>query len=202
MTRFGKWFAGVVLLVVALFVGGLLLPSPPEGERTAAADRPVPTPRAEDVADPVPSGLVLPVAGVQPGDLADTFGDPRGVGGERGHGALDIMAARGTAVLAAADGWVEKMFDSERGGHTLYIRSPNGRNIYYYAHLDTYAPGVRAGVAVRAGQRIATVGSSGDADPSAPHLHFEIKRMAPGQAWHEGAAINPYPLLAGRGGGA
>lgn len=200
MTRFGKWFAGGLLILVALFVAGLMMP------RTPAEDRPpaglvadVVTPKA--LVDPLPSGLVMPVAGVRPAELTDTFGDPRGVDGERGHGALDIMAPRGTAVLAAADGRIEKLFESERGGHTLYIRSPNGRNVYYYAHLNTYAPGVREGLAVRAGERIGTVGSSGDADPASPHLHFEISRVTPGASWHEGRPINPYPLLAGEAAG-
>ncbi|TVV75193.1 M23 family metallopeptidase [Sphingomonas solaris] len=210
MTRFGKWFAGAIVLVVALLVIGLLMPRQArevgtgDGKPVVAAPAPPAEAAEEDRPGPAilaASGLTVPVAGVRPADLVDTFGDPRGEGGSRGHGALDIMAPRGTPVLAAADGRVEKLFESDLGGHTVYIRSPNRRNVYYYAHLDTYAPGVREGVAVRAGQRIGTVGSTGDANPTAPHLHFEIKRVTPDEAWHEGRAINPYPLLAGRAAG-
>ncbi len=200
MTRFGRWFGGALLLVVALFVAGLMMPRTRNGAVAHIASTPSAGPAAggREQALIAPSGLTIPVAGVRGADLTDMFGDPRGAAGERGHGALDIMAPRGTPVLAAADGRVEKMFDSELGGHTIYIRSPNGRNIYYYAHLDSYAAAAREGAIVHAGERIGTVGSSGDANPAAPHLHFEIKRMAPGQPWHQGVGINPYPLLAGK----
>ncbi|MET0270259.1 MAG: M23 family metallopeptidase [Sphingomonas sp.] len=206
MTRFGRWFAGAVALVVVLFVVGLMMPRAPRGVDPAEADAPGEGPAASASSDRVETerlatGLVMPVAGVRQGDLSDTFGDPRGVDGERGHGALDIMAPRGTPVLAAADGTIEKVFESDLGGHTVYVRSPNRRNVYYHAHLDTYAPGVREGAGVRAGERLGTVGSSGDADPAGPHLHFEIKRVLPGEGWHEGRPLNPYPLLAGAGGG-
>lgn len=143
------------------------------------------------------TGLMIPVAGVSAAQLQDTFGDPRG-GGTRGHGALDIPAPRGTPVLAAGAGIIEKLFDSEAGGHTLYIRSADGRTIHYYAHLDDYGPDIAEGVTVARGQAIATVGSTGNASPEAPHLHFEIKAMAPGEPWYRGHAVNPYPLLAGK----
>ena len=106
------------------------------------------------------------------------------------------MAPRGTLVVAAAPGTVEKIFESEAGGHTVYIRTDGGRWMQYYAHLDRYADGLHEGMQVTRGQIIGTVGSTGNADPEGPHLHFELKRMAPGEAWHQGRAINPYPLLA------
>lgn len=139
--------------------------------------------------------LLIPVEGVPPTALIDTFTRSR-AGGTRPHDAIDIMAARGRAVLAAADGRIEKLFSSVDGGLTLYQRSSDGRRIYYYAHLDAYAPGIAEGRAVRRGQKIATVGSSGNADPAAPHLHFAVQEMAPGEPWYGGRAINPYPLLA------
>lgn len=141
-----------------------------------------------------PSGLIIPVAGVRPDQLVDTFEDARG---NRTHGALDIMAPRGTLVLAAAPGTVEKIFESEAGGRTVYIRTVGGRWEQYYAHLDRYADGLREGMHVTRGQIIGTVGSTGNANPEGPHLHFEIKRMEPGEQWYGGRGINPYPLLAG-----
>ena len=145
------------------------------------------------------AGLVIPVVGIQPASLRDNWGEPRGEGA-RAHHAIDIMAPRGAAVVAAAGGRVEKLFESAPGGHTLYIRSADGRTVYYYAHLDSYAPGLAEGMAVTQGQRIATVGATGDADPAAPHLHFEIKRMGAGDRWWQGTDVNPYPLLAERSG--
>lgn len=138
--------------------------------------------------------LLIPVEGVPVSALVDTFAQGRAAGARR-HDAIDIMAARGRMVLAAADGRVERIFWSHDGGRTLYIRSRDGRAIHYYAHLDRYAAGLREGQGVRRGQPIATVGSTGNADPSAPHLHFAIHAMQPGERWHGGRAINPYPLL-------
>jgi murein DD-endopeptidase MepM/ murein hydrolase activator NlpD len=140
--------------------------------------------------------LGIPVQGVASTALADSWTDPRG-GGTRVHHAIDVMAPTGTAVLAAADGRIEKLFDSALGGHTIYERSADGGTVYYYAHLDRYAPTLVAGQVVRAGQVIAAVGSSGNADPGAPHLHFEVHRLAPSDGWWQGAEVNPYPLLAG-----
>jgi len=144
---------------------------------------------------PAVGGLVLPVQGVQPSALRDTWAESRG-DGTRVHHAIDIMAPAGTPVLAAADGTIEKLFQSKLGGTTLYERSADGGIVYYYAHLDRYAPTLVEGQTVKAGQQIAAVGSTGDADPSAPHLHFEVHRMASGEGWWQGEEINPYPLLA------
>jgi murein DD-endopeptidase MepM/ murein hydrolase activator NlpD len=105
------------------------------------------------------------------------------------------MAPRGTPVLAAAAGTVEKIFESRNGGHTVYIRRADPAWEDYYAHLDAYAPGLKEGQAVRQGEEIGRVGSTGDASPEAPHLHYEIHRMAPGEGWWQGAEINPYPIL-------
>lgn len=144
-----------------------------------------------------PSGLALPVAGVRPGELIDTFTQAR-AGGARVHDAIDIMAPDGTGVLAAAPGRVEKLFFSEGGGMTAYVRSDDKRWIYYYAHLRGYAPGLAEGKRVARGALIGFVGSTGNAAAAGPHLHFAIHRMEAGESWHEGTAINPYPLLAGR----
>jgi len=145
-----------------------------------------------------PAWLAIPVAGVKQSELVDTFTQAR-AGGARRHDAIDIMAPAGTPVVAAAPGTVEKLFFSEGGGGiTVYVRSDDERWIYYYAHLQRYAPGLKEGQRVRRGQLVGYVGSSGNANPEGPHLHFAINRMNPGDDWHEGEAINPYPLLAGK----
>ena len=145
-----------------------------------------------------PAGLAIPVAGVRQDQLLDTFTQAR-AGGSRVHDAIDIMAAAGTPVVAAAPGTVEKIFFSDGGGgKTVYVRSNDNRWSYYYAHLQDYAPGLTEGQRVQRGQVLGTVGSTGNASPSGPHLHFAINRMQPGQKWHDGEPINPYPLLAGK----
>jgi len=145
-----------------------------------------------------PTGLAIPVAGVKPDQLVDTYTQAR-AGGARTHDAIDIMAAEGTPVIASAPGRVEKLFFSEGGGGiTAYVRSSDQRWIYYYAHLQGYAQGVAEGQQVQRGQLIGRVGYTGNANPAGPHLHFAIFRMNPGEKWYQGTAINPYPLLAGK----
>ncbi len=145
-----------------------------------------------------PAGLAIPVVGVKAGQLIDTFSQAR-AGGGRVHDAIDIMAPAGTPVVAAAPGKIEKLFFSQGGGGiTAYVRSDDGRWIYYYAHLQGYAPGLAEGQQVARGTPIGRVGSTGNANPAGPHLHFAIHRMNPGDKWYQGRAINPYPLLAGR----
>jgi murein DD-endopeptidase MepM/ murein hydrolase activator NlpD len=145
-----------------------------------------------------PTGLAIPVTGIKPRQLSDTYTQAR-AGGQRTHDAIDIMAAEGTPVIAAAPGRVEKLFFSDGGGGiTAYVRSPDQRWIYYYAHLQAYAPGLAEGQSVQRGQLIGRVGHTGNANPAGPHLHFAIFRMNPGERWWQGAAINPYPLLAGK----
>ncbi len=174
-----------------------------------AEDKPAPTPIATgteaaqaEVTDSAPdpdspslraSALLIPVQGKTPSDLVDTFVDARSQG--RSHDAIDIMAPAGTPVLAVADGQVEKLFTSERGGLTLYQFEPSGKYAYYYAHLDRYAPGLAEKQSIKRGQVIGYVGSTGNASPSAPHLHFAIFVLGPEREWWKGTAINPYPLL-------
>lgn len=139
--------------------------------------------------------LIIPVLNVRPSELTDTFTDSRG-GGSRLHEAIDIMAPRGTSVMAAGPGTIERLFQSDAGGNTIYVRSGDGRTIHYYAHLDAYAPGLKEGQKVRRGQRLGTVGSSGNASADAPHLHFAILQTTSDAEWWEPAnAVNPYPLL-------
>lgn len=167
--------------------------------QTAAPTASVPPPPGGPAGTgaPAPTGLLVPVQGIAPAQLSDTFGDARG--DERMHEALDIMAPAGTPVLAVADGRIEKLFDSDRGGLTIYQFEPSGAWCYYYAHLQSYAPGLAEGLAVRRGEVIGYVGSTGNADPTAPHLHFAIFALTPERQWWTGTPVNPYPLLMGAG---
>jgi murein DD-endopeptidase MepM/ murein hydrolase activator NlpD len=145
-----------------------------------------------------PAGLAIPVTGIKPSQLVDTYTQAR-AGGQRTHDAIDIMAPLGTPVVAAAPGRVEKLFFSKGGGGiTAYVRSEDGRWSYYYAHLDAYAAGLHEGQRIERGAPVGTVGVTGNANPAGPHLHFAILRMNPGEKWWQGSAINPYPLLAGK----
>lgn len=161
------------------------------------------TPETQSVALPIletdldrlrPRDLLIPVRGVKTSDLRDTFGDARG---GNAHRAIDIMAPRGTPVMAVDDGRIEKLFTSQRGGLTLYEFDLRGEYCYYYAHLDRYAPGIEAGLVVRKGDLIGYVGSTGNAQPDAPHLHFTIFRLGADKRWWQGTALNPYPLWKG-----
>jgi peptidoglycan LD-endopeptidase LytH len=194
------------ILVSALwiFAYNILAPGSRDGKVTAAGETIVIDPKAQPpvtIAEGVtvgPAGLAIPVAGVKSGQLSDTFTQAR-AGGARLHDAIDIMAPEGTPVVAAADGTVEKLFFSQGGGGmTVYVRSPDQRWIYYYAHLQGYAPGLAEGQRVKRGQPIGRVGHTGNASAEGPHLHLAINRMQPGERWWQGSPINPYPLLAGR----
>ena len=173
-----------------LAANGAMHPAPPvEARERVPRDTPVAMP-VTDTAQ-----LLIPVQGVRADQLHDTFTDARSEG--RVHDAIDIMAPAGTPVLAVADGHVEKLFDSARGGLTIYQFEPGGELAYYYAHLQRYADGLAEGQAVKRGQVIGYVGSTGNASPDAPHLHFAIFVLGPEKRWWEGTAINPYPLLGG-----
>lgn len=183
--------------VIALAQGPVDDPSAPGGGtgNTVITE----TTEPDNAPQPVlaPSGLAIPVAGLSAERLVDTYTQSRG-GGARVHNAIDIMAATGTPVVSASDGTVEKLYFSRGGGGiTVYVRSPDGRWIYYYAHLQEYAPGLQEGQRVRRGDRLGSVGFSGNANPAGPHLHFAVHRMEPNEPWYEGTPVNPYPLLAG-----
>jgi len=137
--------------------------------------------------------LEIPVEGVKPGALQDTFNDSRAIG--RRHDAIDIMAPRGTEVIAADDGTIAKLFTSKAGGLTIYQFDPTQTFSYYYAHLDHYAAGLAEHQPVHRGQLIGYVGSTGNASANAPHLHFAIARLDTDRSWWKGDPINPYPLL-------
>jgi murein DD-endopeptidase MepM/ murein hydrolase activator NlpD len=139
--------------------------------------------------------LLVPVAGVRPGDLRDTFQEARSEG--RAHDAIDIPAARGTPVLAVADGRLVKFFNSEKGGITIYQLSVDEKMVYYYAHLERYADGIREGHFARRGELLAYVGDTGNAGPGNYHLHFSVAILSDPKRYWAGTNINPYPLMRG-----
>lgn len=143
-----------------------------------------------DIAQLRARALVLPVQGIDSARLSDTYTQARAAG--LPHEALDIMAQRGTPVLAVEDGEVVKLFFSQSGGITLYQFDPDRRYAYYYAHLDRYAEGVREGNKLRKGQVLGYVGSTGNALPGSPHLHFAIFTLGPERQWWRGTPLNPF----------
>ncbi|MER3428615.1 MAG: endopeptidase [Pyrinomonas sp.] len=163
----------------------------PRVEPKTDENRPEATPHASSSE----ARLLIPVAGVMANELQDTFNDARAEG--RVHNAIDIMAPRGTPVLAATDGTILKLFWSERGGNTIYQLGTDGRTVYYYAHLDRYADGLTEGGTVRRGATIGYVGDTGNAGSGNYHLHFAIYIVDDPKRYWDGQPINPYPLLKG-----
>jgi murein DD-endopeptidase MepM/ murein hydrolase activator NlpD len=155
--------------------------------RPAATAAPAATPAVP------PGKLLVPVEGIAPAKLTDTYDQPRG--NERHHEALDIMAPKGTKVLAAADGKIVKLFTSKPGGLTIYQFDPTEKYAYYYAHLDRYADGLQEGALVKRGDLIGYVGTTGNADPNGPHLHFAVFELTPEKQWWKGTPVDPYPML-------
>lgn len=184
-------------------------PTPEQTPEPTPAQEPTPTPGAPPApevpqaqappVDPASAGLppstrlVMPVAGIRPEQLTDTFTQSRSQG--RAHNAIDIVAPRGTPVRAAVDGRVIKLFRSERGGITLYQRGTDGRTIYYYAHLDAYVDGMAEGRELRRGETLGFVGDTGNAQPGNFHLHFQIYVPPDSKNIWDGTPVNPYPLL-------
>jgi murein DD-endopeptidase MepM/ murein hydrolase activator NlpD len=168
-----------------------------------AANVPAPVATTYAASDDAPRGseievlkrrsLEMPVEGITPSQLRDTFADSRALG--RPHEAIDIMAPKGREVHAVEDGTVAKLFRSAAGGLTIYQFDPTGTFCYYYAHLDAYAGGLREGQPIRRGETIGYVGSTGNASADAPHLHFAIFRLTSAKQWWKGDAVNPYPVL-------
>ena len=135
--------------------------------------------------------IIIPVDGVRPDALHPMFHAKR-AGHE--HHALDILAPRGTRVFAAVDGTIRKLFTSRAGGLTIYEFDRDQKRVFYYAHLDHYA-NIREGMPVHQGDTIGFVGTTGNAPPGTPHLHFAIEMLPPTKEWWKGEAIDPYPLL-------
>ena len=165
--------------------GATPAPAPPESAATP-----------EGTGATLPASLLIPVAGVRAEDLLDTYSQARSEG--RVHNSIDIIAPRGTPVLAAADGRVVKLFQSDKGGVTVYQRGTDGKTIYYYAHLDRYADGLAENQDLRRGDVIGYVGDTGNATPGNYHLHFSVWITDDPKRYWDGVNLNPYPLLTGK----
>jgi murein DD-endopeptidase MepM/ murein hydrolase activator NlpD len=183
--------------------------SPPAQESPSPAATPSSTVNSTPHAPPTPlvtadshanaspgANLLIPVAGIRPEQLQDTYTQSRSEG--RTHNAIDIMAARNTPVVAAVDGTVIKLFQSERGGITLYQLGTDNRTVYYYAHLERYADGLAENRFMRRGELLGYVGDSGNAGRDNCHLHFSIWTITDPKRFWDGENINPYPLLTKR----
>jgi hypothetical protein len=132
---------------------------------------------------PAPTALPVPVAGVRPTRLVDTWGGARSEG--RRHEGIDIFAKRGTPVLSSTEGLVMRVGTNRLGGQVVWVLGPGGQR-HYYAHLDSYGD-VHAGMRIAAGKIVGYVGNTGNAATTPPHLHYGIYTAA--------GAINPYPFL-------
>jgi murein DD-endopeptidase MepM/ murein hydrolase activator NlpD len=196
----GGFLAGTI--AVAVVVWGfptVTRPPSPRASPPPVAKAPIPssttTPLIE--ADPLPElrdrQLEFPVRGAARRDLRDSFDETRG--STRDHKAIDIMAPRHTAILAVEDGTIARLFESKRGGTTVYQFDPETRYVYYYAHLERYADGLQEGNRVQRGQVLGYVGTSGNAPKDTPHLHFAIFRLTEKKQWWQGSPIDPYEVL-------
>jgi murein DD-endopeptidase MepM/ murein hydrolase activator NlpD len=169
-------------------------------EIAAAADDAAPADRDDVLTEmageeaTMPGRPIVPVAGVEASTLRSTFNDARG-GGSRRHEAMDILAPRGTPVVASVAGRIVKLFTSAAGGLTIYQFDAAERYCYYYAHLDSYAANLTEGQVVAAGQVIGYVGTTGNAPPDTPHLHFAIFRLDADKRWWQGEALDPITFL-------
>ena len=193
--------AGMVVLLTALATVSIaaaikarkVAATPPPAKVATAAKQKTPIVSADDLQLLAARRLLMPVKGYDSARLRNNFDETRG--GTRRHEALDIMAARGTPVVAVDDGAVAKLFTSAAGGITVYQFDPDEKFAYYYAHLDRYADGLRQGAMLKRGDLIGYVGSTGNAPASAPHLHFTIFQLGPEKQWWKGKAVNPFPYL-------
>jgi murein DD-endopeptidase MepM/ murein hydrolase activator NlpD len=196
-----RWMLRVVL--VAMAISGLVL-----GNVRRASARRLP---ADAAGSPAPylsaqsngdgglkpgQHILIPVVGIERAALRPSFDEGR-VG--HVHHAIDILAPRGTPVVAAVDGRIQKLFVSAGGGLTIYEFDRAGELVYYYAHLDRYEPSLVEGMDVTQGTVIGYVGTTGNAPANTPHLHFAIERLGPEKLWWRGEAIDPYPILMAQG---
>lgn len=196
-TSFLPWVLFSLSLIAVLTIGAAMFvqvsqsaPHVQEARSTKAPPRMTPFPNFGATSAHRPA-LIVPVDGVAPDDMADSWGQARAEG--RTHEGVDILAAEGAPVRAAVDGRIVKFFDSVRGGVTIYQFDRAERFVYYYAHLQRRAPALREGDQVLQGDVIGYVGMTGNAP--IPHLHFEIQRLTEERKWWRAESLNPYPYL-------
>lgn len=163
-------------------------------------DRPIGRERADSVPGMVATTstngpLRVPIDDAKIETFKGGFGERRG---DRAHEAVDILAPRNTPIHAVDSGTIGRFFVSKQGGNTIYQFDPTGRLCYYYAHLERYAPGLREGDAVSQGQVIGYVGTTGNAPPNTPHLHFAVFELDEDRRWWKGKALDPYLVFRGR----
>ena len=139
---------------------------------------------------------MVPVEGVAPSRVADSYNAKRGT---RVHRAVDILAPRGTPVLAADGGRVLRLRTNAAGGITVYAIDSREQVIYYYAHLDRYRSGLAEGMKLAQGDVVGYVGTTGNAPPDTPHLHFQVLRLRADGKWWNGEPIDPRPYFARTG---
>jgi murein DD-endopeptidase MepM/ murein hydrolase activator NlpD len=187
MNRLG-WLILTIFFAVGVFVFWST-EHPPKAESAGQT--------SENAVVDQPGSLRIPVAEITADRLVDTWQQARD-NGARAHQAIDIPAPMGTPVVAAMAGRVEKLFQSNAGGTTVYVRSTDRRWLTYYAHLSGYTAGLAEGQAVAVGQQIGFVGDTGNAGAGNTHLHFALQRMTAGEKWHEGTPVDPYPYLVGK----
>jgi murein DD-endopeptidase MepM/ murein hydrolase activator NlpD len=223
-----KRFSGAIpLALLAAFAAGAAVdgwlrthgPPRPTGSDLVLRAEPAPAPEARDAHAATPAGpadarisaaptattgdiprgrLRVPIDGETIESLKGGFAETRG-GGKRPHEAADILAPRNTPVHAVESGTIAKLFTSRAGGLTIYQFDPSGHLCYYYAHLQRYADGVKDGMAISQGDVIGYVGTTGNAPPNTPHLHFAVFELNADRQWWKGKAIDPYLFFKGRG---
>lgn len=197
------------LLLVVVSCGPALKPLPP----MAPLPEPIPDSRSP-VAAPVPTGerstagalerdvaldvlrergLLVPVKGIVASQIPDTYDAPRD--GVRVHNAQDILAKRGTPVLAADDGTILHIGKNALGGNVIWAADPSGRFAFYYAHLERYAKGLHDGQRLSRGEVIGYVGTTGNSPKDMPHLHFQVVRIVTGKRYSDGPPLNPLPFF-------
>ena len=184
----------VVTFLIGSVIGAtaILLYLETSGQLVKASPAPV-RPSAAFPATTADGELVMPVQGIKASSLRSNFNDARGM--FRTHHALDILAPRGTPVVAAVDGTVRKLFVSNGGGITIYEFDRNAEKVYYYAHLERYADGLHEGMTVKRGDVIGYVGTTGNAPANTPHLHFAVAVITPEKLWWKSTPVDPYPML-------